>query len=423
MPPAPQSHSLHTSIGRTSRPRRSRIGAVAAIAIVAAIALSGCSAGFGIGAASVDIETARLHPTGPDGAWFSDDYADGPVSSFATSDILCTIAPDAAIALGAGIDSNPDVAIVSVRTGNGGGHVQARRLSDATVLWERQQMSCSPGPMLDGTILLTSTIDADSGALQFVDPRTGKAAIASPTEGWAGYSRPLGMAGELRVIEARGTLFGMRPDGSVAWTYLNDFANEIIPLGDGNFALEGPNEQVAVFDGHIGTIRTRLTDIPASKVTWASDGYIVNINERDPEYAFYDLDGVERDRTKGKSQYSFVPGETRGVTFTLDDHVRAGSVVGVNREGKISLWETQDRKDHSLAGTINPPGSNSIISVSGVSVSGSHFLFRAPNDSGYLIVDGKGETVFTWPMPVNELRIEAGYLIFTNRGSTVVLLP
>ncbi len=410
---------------RTSRRATSRTLVSVAAALGLGLILSGCSAGFGIGAATSEFDTARLHPHGPSGAWFSDDYADGVTKTFATSDTLCGIAtpvtanaattPDIAPAI------DPNIAIVSVTGPDRGSYVEARRLGDGAMLWQRAGFNCVEGALLDGFALVTSSDPAAGGPAELIDPLTGSTAVAIIADERIGRASQLGRADDLRVIDAGERLIGVKSDGGIAWTFANDFANSIETLDDGYFALIGPNERLAVLDGRTGTLRTELSGLGITDVTWASDGYVVRINQSDPEYAFYDLDGEEVGRTVKKSQYSFVPQPSKGVTFTIEDHMKAGRAVGVNETGDIVLWQTSEQKDRSRSGDIRLP--DSIISLGGVSASGDTLLFHDQATDGFVLIDGDANTLFTWPVPTEKLRIEAGYLVVQNGTGSIVLLP
>ena len=400
-------------------------GATAAAALaalgLAAAALAGCApgadggsgagAGSGSGSGSGsdgDFARATLHPVGPDGAWLSSSYAAGSVDDYATPNIVCAVT---------------GATIVELQEGPGlQNRVIARSLETGAVLWEREGARCFPAALTAaGSVALLDSAHGEDGGWSLLDPETGVERGGLPLAPNAAPARSIGTAGDTEVFStAPGKLVGVAAN-EVAWTTELPANAEIVPLDAGRFGVSSRiDDAVLVIDGATGDVLHETTYPADDRLVWASDGYVERINQSDPEYAFFDVFGAEQDRTVRESQYPFVPSPEDGVTFSIADHARWGTVVGVDSSGRPALWQGENRENMTPAGPISELPS-SIIALQGVSTDGSLLMFR--EDDALLVLDSAGETVIRREAERADIHVESGYIVLSNDVSTRVLLP
>lgn len=386
-------------------------------ALLAGAALAGLLAGCAAPAAAPEPAPdgqARLHPVGDPGAWLSPGYASGSVEVYATTGEVCGVADG--------------VSIEEVRGPGWEPRVQARRFPDGQILWEIPGSGCSEGAVRDGSVLIGSQIE-EPGTWSFVDAATGEAASGDSAQGFRldpSYAsvRLLAEVDGIRVLLAdQRELIGIDADGE-RWSRSIGARSEVTVLDDGFVGVRDMGaKRVEVVDGRTGERRSTRSRIDPLGFTWASDGFVLRENQSDPEYAFFDLDGEEVDRTIGSSQYGFVPAPRSGVTFPVSDHLRAGGVVGVGSDGVPALFEGDHAKDFTRRGEIRELPGDSIIGLHAVSSDGSLLLFDSTDGEGVVLIDAAGEEVLQWDTPYDRLRVESGYLLLGNGATTQVLLP
>ena len=398
---------------RSGSARLARLG-LAALGI-AALGLTSCSApGSGLPGEAEKIAELRLHPSGPRGAWFEDGFANGAALSYATANRVC------------GISGN--VVVEYQLSPAGESIVLARSIERGDVIWQIAGALCDedsvatgqgdeggaaavlvrmPEPQDDAgtpggdhlTSIPPEVPDAGSGwqlrriengaKLRSIDLETDTvlASVIPASGDPAGGASP---AGAPLVVFSGEHLIGY-VDGERAWDFDLPANPAITPLADGVIGIQsGLDDRLIALDGRTGDTLLDLDTSDLEETRWASDGYVVRINQSDPEYAFYDLTGAEVERTKGVSQYPFAPRQLDGVTFTLADHVAAGRVVGVAADGSPALFQSQGQKNYSRTQQIKELP-DSILSVRGVSASGGLFLYGT--DTGFEVIDSTGATV------------------------------
>ncbi|MBK0417551.1 hypothetical protein JD276_00670 [Leucobacter sp. CSA1] len=391
---------------------RTRSVRPAALTVAAAALLAGCTAGDADPTLPA-IADVQLHPVGDPGRWFSEAYADGLGGRYSTMNTLCGVGDGVAVET---LDASaPDF----------GTQVQARSLDSGAVLWTLPDLSCAEGAVREGAAML-STGPGES-AWRLVDARSGATreefALTDPD---IGAGRVTARVDDLWVVESEQQLVGIgpRPEGGTGRVWQRELGTrvEVTPLGDGMLGVSsGLDGRLSVVDGRTGEVRYETTGVDVgSALTWASDGFVLRVNQSDPEYAFFDLDGEEIDRTVGESQYPFAPRGSEGVTLPIADHVAAGKVTAVARDGAPALFEDRGRH-YTRAGQIDLRGSS--VLLSDVSADGSMIIVDEPGGEGFIVIDAEGEDVLRWSPPYSELRVEAGYLVVSDLNVTDVLLP
>lgn len=368
----------------------------------------------------------QLTPHGDAGTWLDDAYAAGFVDQYATPNEVCAVTDDV---------------VVEVERGIGGGAtVMGRQLRGGGILWEIDDATCGRGALLpenpESTVPAAASASVVVGtqwlsakrAWSLYDPATGTERQALGLGAAVSSVRPLAWAGAGVVVQTDsndvvGLEMGTGGErGDEVWRQPIASGAEVTVLGDDHLGVTQVSvNRVSVIDMAAGENVLSKPVPDASEITWASDGYVENVQETDPEYAYFDLRGNEIDRTKGVSQYPFVPSPRDGVTFPIADHRKAGTVVGVSAAGTPALFQDERQRDFTQAGEIEDlPGS--IIGLLGVSADGSLLLFdRGPD--GLVLLDETGAEVGEWPLGYSELRIESGLIIVSGTSGTAVLLP
>lgn len=382
--------------------------ALAVAAFVLTAGLTGCSPSD-----TTESESGSgnlvLHPTGDEGRWFDDAYGEGSVQLYATSNDFCGIAGTLAIEQ----QVKPD------RTTR----VQARDLRSGDVVWELEDVGCSAGSVSGEGSLLLLPGDPLGGTWSFADPETGETVQRFELEASPLGGRIVSEFDGIRVIEATGgVLVGIGASG-VLWER-GVVNGDVTPLADGMIGVKyGLEDRIEVIDGRTGERRHKLTGTEAHEVQWASDGYVLQINQSDPEYAYFDLDGEEVARTKEHSVYGFVPKPRSGVTFSVEDFAVADKVTAVGLDGRPALFDTGYEDYATQRGPIEELPS-SILDVQAVSADGSLLLFPDDGTDSLVMIDDAGEEVLRWTTPEStEVRVEAGFIVLQQAGTTTVLLP
>lgn len=382
------------------------------------LVLAGCTAGGSTDDTKLPPEASlRLHPHGDAGQWLDPVYAKGIGSQYVTMNEVCAVTRELVVEVQRGPMGEPTV--------------MARSLQGGGVHWQLEDSDCRPGALLPADPQATeararsnSVVVRTGEEWRLLDPVSGVERGQLPAEkdtaGVAGIE-PLAWAGSLLVVQSGSELVGI--DGQKeAWRLSIPARAEVTVLADGHAGItDFQGSQVSVVDLETGktTMSTAVPD--AHWITWASDGYVQKVQETDPEYAFFDLEGREVDRTKGVSQYRFVPGPAQGVTLPVADHRRAGTVVGVSGQGVPALFADERQRDFTRAGAVEELP-DSIISLQGVSLDGSLLMFdRDPE--GLTILDDEGSEVAAWPLPTGEQSIESGRIVIRGDSGTWVLLP
>lgn len=382
---------------------------VAATLSVTAL-LAGCTAGDTTTGSSTELSTDSadlLHPTGDTGAWFDNAYAGGVDSVYSTSATLCGLSDD-----------------VSVEQLDGPQYdtrVQGRNLATGKVLWEVADGKCQPGAATGDVALVVSNYVTDP-EWSLIDIASGQVVQTLDTPSTTATASVISFAGD-RLITNESRSIAAYDAGAEVWRTPVGVTSDITVLGDDMLGVfDSANKQLTVIDSRTGEQRSRATNVETGSYTWASDGYRLKVNERDPEYAFYDLDGTEVDRTVGDSQYGFVPKPEQGVTFTIQDQLDANTVVGVSADGTPSLYEGTNRQNFTQVGEIELP--DSILSVKALSADGSLLLMNLSQEDRIVALDGAGHTVWDWAATSNtSVRVEHGYIVLEQGNNTTVLLP
>ena len=419
MTPSPQ---LHLSV---SHPRLHRV----TIPLLASIGVAALLAGCATSAISSDEPSAAtinvtLHPTGDSGSWFDSAYAAGVGGLYSTAANVCDITPTSTLEY----ISGP----------NGATHVQARSLTTGEILWEQPNAMCGAQAIAHDVALISEGLGSNRSWV-LADPTSGAAIERLPIAANVSLAHVVAHSDGLWITVEDNTLAayadsstaessgGSRssdaPAGTEMWrAELGDNA-QATELSDGAIGvLSGLDQTLEIYDSKTGELRDERSDVKTGWATWASDGYVLKINESDPEYAFYDLDGTELGRTEGESQYRFVPQAGAGVLFSIDDHMDAGTVVGVSADGVPALYEGANRKNFTQLGKVSELP-DSIISLLGVSTDGSLLLFKR-SGGGIVVLDGTGAEVFEWTALENSsVRVESGHIVLEQGGNTTVLLP
>jgi len=374
--------------------------------LASALLLSGCTAG-GIAPDLPDKADIQLHPVGDPGLWFDNDYSRGVSDIYATPNTVCGIT---------------DGVIVEVEEVPGSGsRVIARVLPGDRIAWEMTDSRCSAGSTLDGTVVVSPS-GAGSGTVNLVNVATGDVEQSIQREYGGADARQIARVENLRILSLSDELLvGLDGDG-IAWTITEPQGNELTPLGDGHIAISDSVEGwIRIIDGKTGEETLPRTNMDVHEITWASDGYVLGVNESDPEYAFFDLQGEEVDRTVGESQFGFFPRPEEGLTFPLEDHIEAGTVTGVDATGTPAVFSSDTGHGVFLRGGKLDESQVDLLWSQGVSADGSLVLSYSDGD-GFAIYDVHGEAIASWPL-ADGLRVEDGYIVFTTQNSTQVLIP
>jgi hypothetical protein len=374
--------------------------------LASALLLCGCTAG-GMAPDLPDKADTALHPVGDPGLWFDNGYSLGVSDIYATPNSVCGIT---------------EGVIVEAEEGPGNtARVVARVLPGDQIAWEIPASTCSAGSTMDGTVVVTAWGGAGEGVLDLVNAATGRVEQSVEHEARVGRAMQISQVDNLRILRLDELLVGLDGDG-IVWTSTVSPGVDATPLGDGHIAVsDGLEGWIRIVDGRTGEETLPRTNVDVDEVTWASDGYVLGVNESDPEYAFFDLHGDEVDRTVGESQFGFFPRPDRGLTFPLEDHIDAGTVTGVDASGVPAVFSSDTGHGVYLRGGKLDESQDDLLWSQGVSADGS--LVLSTSDSpGFAIYDIDGEAIASWPL-ADELRVEDGYIVFTTKNSTQVLIP
>jgi hypothetical protein len=384
-----------------TRPRF--ICAVAGLACV--VLLSGCSPD-GAAPDLPDKADIQLHPVGDPGLWFDNSYSLGVSDIYATPNPVCGITDGVIVE----VEEGPDYS----------SRVVARVLPGDQIAWQITDSRCVAGSTTDGTVVV-SPWGGGEGTVDLVNVSTGGVEQSIRHEAGDGSATQVGRADDLRILRlGNESLVGLDGDG-IAWT-TGSGGGDVTPLGDGHIAIsDGLDGWIRIIDGKTGEETLSRTNVDVHEITWASDGYVLGINESDPEYAFFDLQGKEVDRTVGESQFGFFPRPDEGLTFPLEDHIKAGTVTGVDVTGIPAVFSSDTGHGVYLRGGELDESQDDLLWSQGVSADGSLVLSDGDN-GGFAMYDINGEAIASWPL-ADELRVEDGYIVFTTQNSTQVLIP
>lgn len=379
-----------------------------AIAALVAVTLTGCT----LGTNSVpDLAEAQLHPVGDQAEWFDDSYAHGYDDEYTTEGRVCGIADDLII------ESLEDLANLTMT-------VQAWSLTQREVVWTIEDATCDLDAVADGTVLIREGA-SENLDWSLVDLATGEPQRTLEVDQGIQTMRRELSTPEIEVLRANQTqLLGLNEAGLEWQIDLGDSAS-VTPLDNGLLGVEsGLDTWIMVIDAATGEQVLERTEPDADFFTWASDGYILRINQSDPEYAYFDVTGSEVDRTVGDAQFGLFPRPRAGITFPIADHVAAGTVVAVDASGTPSIL-TQPSGHTLFTREANVDDSEFDFFIpSGVSHDGSLVLLSAGMNS-MAVVDLDANVVFEYEPDdrISRTEIEDGYIVFETHSSTVVLLP
>lgn len=374
--------------------------------LASALLLSGCTPG-GIAPELPDKADIQMHPVGDPGLWFDNDYSLGVSDIYATPNTVCGIT---------------DGVIVEVEEVPGySSRVVARVLPGDQIAWELDDARCSAGSTLDGAVVVSPS-GAGTGTVDLVNVATGEVEQSIQRASGGAGAMQIARVGVLRILSLSDELLiGLDGDG-IVWTITESQGNELTPLGDGYIAVsDGLEGWIRIIDGRTGEETLPRRNVDVHEITWASDGYVLGVNESDPEYAFFDLNGEEVDRTVGESQFGFFPRPDEGLTFPLEDHINAGTVTGVDATGVPAVFSSDTGHGVYLRGGKLDESQDDLLWSQGVSADGSLVLSYSDGD-GFAIYDLHGDAIASWPL-ADELRVEDGYIVFSTRNSTQVLIP
>lgn len=376
--------------------------------LAAALLLSGCTSGD----MTADLPSkadAQLHPVGDPGLWFDNGYALGVSDVYATPNTVCGITDGVIVEVEEGPSHNP--------------RVIARGLPGHQIAWEITDASCGSGSTMDGVVVVSDWgAEPGTGAWDLVNVASG-GVEQSIQHGPRSYSaRQISQVDELRILRLDDErLVGLDDDG-IVWTATNLQGSDLSPLGDGHIGISnGVEGWISIIDGRTGEVTLPRTNVQVQDIRWASDGYVLKVNESDPEYAFFDLQGNEADRTVGESQLPFFPDPRRGLTFPLEDHINAGTVTAVDATGVPAVFSSDTGHGAFLRGGQLDESQSDLLWSRGVSADGSLVLSYDDGD-GFAIYDVHGEAITSWPL-ADELRVDDGYIVYTTQNSTQVLIP
>ena len=372
-----------------------------------ALLLSGCASASD---SIPELADTQLSPVGDNGQWFHDEYVNGIGDSYSTDNSVCGVSNDVVIEYFAGDQSLPP-------------QVRAWNLTAGDLLWELDDVSCTNDAVLDGAVAVASRETGDM-EWSLVDLETGEVQRKLDLNRKNAYVRQIASTPDTLILSVDlGVLAGVSSDG-VEWTWSARSSIDVTPLADGYLGIaNGLAEWVVVLDGDTGEVVLPRTSLNPHELTWASDGYVLRINQRDPEYAFFDLTGNEIERTSGQSQFGFFPRPYSGVTFPLDDHLRAGTVVAVDAAGSPAIL-TQPSGHVMYTREARVEDSEfSFFSPSGLSRDGSLVMFSG--DDEITITDLHGEPVLQHELQQSHrnVTVQDGYLVTTDHTSTTILLP
>lgn len=394
---------------------RPAVRTITALAVALGLALTGCTPSNPNDPDLPPEADLQLSPEGNEGAWFDPAYAAGLGDQYATPNEICAV--------------TDDVVVEFQRGPVGTSTVLGRALTGGAVQWQLEDAMCDRKSFLPpeaettrpAAVLIGTGQGTENPRWSLFDPATGRERQKLGVSPGAAGVTPLTWVDDMLVAELTDSdIVGLRGEDEV-WRLPISSGATVTVLADGFLGvterLGGP---ISVIDANKGAVTMTRTVADAFDITWASDGYVQNIQETDPEYAYYDLRGNEVDRTKGVSQYPFVPQPYRGVTFPVADHRKAGTVVGVSADGTPALFEAENGRTFTQAGELEDlPGS--VLDLVGVSTDGSLLLFETSD--GLVIRDDDGKMVGQWPLDYSELRIESGLIIVSGALGTAVLLP
>lgn len=405
--------SAATTLRRRTGGARRRLGVAALAVTFAGVALlAGCTPPPVKPQAA---PPAKLHPVGDRGHWIKDTYSGWLGETYSTPNTVCGIADDTVVEFEEGGDPRAN-------------RVVARSLATSRILWQLENGRCSVGSVGQAEALIGVTPQGRIADAQWrtVDPSTGQTIQDLHFTKTTYLAEPVTEAGQVKVYLTDGAeLIGVE-SGKEIWRSRAEGNATATALADGLIGISpGLQKELRVIDGATGKDLHTAKVQRYGEITWASDGYSSRINQSDPEYAFFDVNGTEVDRTKGVSQYGFVPRGREGVTFPIADHVAAGRVVGVAADGTPALFQDARQKNFTPAGEIRDLP-DSIIGLAALSENGKVLVFTTSptSDTSRLVaINQEGQTNFTFDLKFSELRVESGYLVLTSDHSTHVLLP
>lgn len=349
-----------------------------------------------------EVESLQLTPYGDEGAWFSNDYANGVDGVFAVPGKICGISGGYVFETSG---KNPTVRAWDIQTSN--------------VMWEVDGARCGSESVSDEGVIIEYPHTDTGRQWKVVDVETGEEARDLPIPNEPTSVKFVHAADDNFIVATGdGELYAVDSGGEIDWNI--DAGNEpaFQVLSDSHIGItERMTDRVRIIDVDNG-VDTHNENVESKHdIIWASDGFVLKINESDPEYAFFDVEGNEVDRTVGESQYPFVPRPSDGVTFPIEDHVNAGTVVGVAADGQPALFEV-DRAPHTREGRLND---YRVLDFYEISADGKSLL-RDAGDELQLVSDS-GKTQWTRSLENIDYRVESSYILLYDNHSTQVLIP
>ena len=386
--------------------------AVAGLAVV--VLLSACTPGSATGGTTQDLPSkadTQLHPVGDPGLWFNNDYALGVKDVYATANVVCGITD------GMIIESQEWPGYTS--------RVIARSLQYSQIVWEINDSRCVEGSTLDGTVATFSAqMSYGPGNLNLVAADTGEVLqTVQLDEGTYYGAKQISQVDGVRVAQIDSELLIGFDANGIVWQTSGLPGVDLTALGDGNIGVShGLNGWISSIDGKTGETKLPRTKVDVFDVEWASDGYVLGVNESDPEYAFFDLQGKEIDRTVGEFHPGFYPRPYKGITFPLTEHINASTIRAVDATGVPAVVSNDNGYGLFLrGGEIEESQIGELYWPQGVSADGTLVLAYSEGD-GFAIYDANGEATITWPL-VDGLWVEGGYIVYNTPDSTQVLIP
>lgn len=230
------------------------------------------------------------------------------------------------------------------------------------------------------------------------------------------------------VIEAMGEnmLYGIGESGQLWQRGLPTNANVITM--DGHIGVSsGLDDNAFIVDSLTGEVTTSFAPNDYSTVIWASDGYVANADQTNPEYVYYDVDGNEVSRVTEDTYRELTPDARAGITYSIADIEAAAGVDAVDAEGQPVVYAARPGYGpHYTSGAeLDIDGIVSLY-LHGVSADGNLIAITPESDSGTSeIRDVEGELISSYALNSGYVSVMGGYLVVQERYtySTYILLP
>lgn len=375
------------------------------MATITAVLLSGCVQG----AKSVpELADAQLSPVGDNGQWFHDEYGNGIQGSYTTENQVCGISD------GLIFENVMHEQPISMS-------VHAYSLSDDALVWERENATCLQHHRLSSELVVREQADGVTNWL-LLDAATGEPRYQLEAQGGAQYSVQEYSTPTTTVLSTDANqLVGVSAEGT-EWALDIGSRATVFPLANGNIGIQNDLDGwITALEADTGTEVLERTNLDTNDIRWASDGYVLKVNESDPEYAFFDLSGREIDRTDGESQFGFYPRPLSGITFPLEDHLRAGTVVAADASGApVILTQASGHVLFTREANVDDSEFDYFIPA-GLSRNGNFVMFD--RQDSFVIADLHGDVVLEQPSLSTRSSVQGGYIVFTEANTTKVWLP